>query len=357
MKQNRQLNFTGTHFEIGKQIGKTYKKWGKKAVFVPAYVDRYYQSQLKIYQNFFPSFLEQLEGIAKGLGIDQDKVFKSYLTGFLNGFQFMPGRHKPSNTCSEVLISNKNGVLVGSNYDWRVASESCSKLVEFSFSDNSANSFTSVSDMATWTVGTKADPKRFLVVVDEAWNEDGLYLGLNGAPGSDRSDGMSTPHLIQAVIEQCSNTQQAIALIKKVPITESKIFIVADKQGDLAVVEKAIGEKIKIRRSKELLFTTNHYNHSDLSDHNKILFDQFPFHSTFPRYAYFDINLRNDYQQMDAKSLFKLMNKAPALQNWRSLANGDTVTAWILVLNLKTGRYSVTFSPLNAEYKEVKEGK
>ncbi len=336
----RALTFKGTHKQIGVQVGKLYKEWGKKEVYVPPLVDEYYFKQRKLYEKFSPLYIEYLEGVAIGLGIDADSVLKSYLTGFLHV------ANKPNNKCSVFALKNDKGVFVGRNYDWLEASEKTSKMLHFKFTDNSANNIIGISDMGTWESGVMIGSEKFVLIVDEAWNEHGLYIALNGAPGKKKDIGISTPHVIQLISEQCKTTEEAVSLLSQIPTPDSKIFTVADKNGNFAVVEKSLEKGTKVRESKDFIIATNHFNHLELELENIQIFDDVPFHSTFARYAYLQYNLRQSKDSMDLAKIHELMSKPPTLQNWRGKANADVLTVWITALSLTDLSYRVQFAPL-----------
>lgn len=334
----RLLEFAGSHREIGRQVGEQYRKWGKKEVYISPIAETVYSKQLACYQKFFPQYVDYLEGISEGLGISKDKVIKSYLTGFLP--------NSIVSKCSAFVIKNNNGVLVGRNYDWRSASEEISSLLRYGFTDNSSHSFTAITDMATWKTGETIKPYEFVIITEDAWNDQGLYISSNGGPENKSYLGMCSPHLTQCVAEQCETVDQAIELIKKVPVTESKMFTLADKSGNMAIVEKSIDKGTYVRRAEDFILTTNHYNSPELILENLAIFPTVPFHSTFSRYHYLEYNLLKNGKDLDLEKIIALLIKPPTAQNWRGLANGDVVTVWTLALNLTTAKYLVEFTPL-----------
>jgi predicted choloylglycine hydrolase len=339
----------GSHKEIGEQIGNLYRKWGKKKVKIPPFAGTYYRQQLDIYKRYFPLYLEYLKGISTGLGIPEATVLKSYLTGFLD-FSHNQTAHK----CSVFGLKNNGGIIVGRNYDWLEASEKVSMLITVEFTDGSAHNFTGVTDMGTWEVGKRASSDRFMIVFDDGWNDQGLYIALNGAPGTNKPDvRMCTPHVVQAVLEQCKTTEDAVELLKKIPVNKSKIFMLADKKGHFAVVEKSSVRGTFVRESRDVIFSTNHFNHRKLLAENLSIFRSIPFHSTFARYHYLQYALEKDKAIMNIDRTVKLLSKPPILQNWRGVENGDSMSIWTYGLNLTTHKYKIIFAPLLEEKKIV----
>lgn len=338
------LKFTGTHNEIGRQVGEQYKKWGKREVRIPDNANAYYLQQLKTYQKYFPLYIEYLEGIAESLNIPKNKVFVSYLTGFLPF-----ANSKPANKCSTFAVNTHNGVFIGRNYDWLESSEKISSLLAYEFTDNSANNFTGITDMGTWERGKAITPDRFFIMTEDAWNDHGLYISLNGAPVVESAIGMCSTHIVQCVAETCKTTEEAVELLSQVPIDQSKMFTIADKSGNFAVVEKSVSKGVHVIYSNDFVITTNHYNHPALTDDNLQLLDAVPFHSTFGRYHYLKYNIEKEKNNLNLDKIKNILGKPPVLQNWRGLDQGDTITVWTYALNLTTGEYETKFAPVGRE--------
>lgn len=335
------LNFSGTHKEIGQQIGRLYRSWGKKELHVPTIDGAVYEQQLVIYRQYFPMYLEWLEGVAVGAGFHKDDTLKSYISGFLNL------KSRPRNTCS-VFGLHKNGkVYIGRDYDWRAASEESSEQLSVQFTDGSY-SFTGLTDMATWAVGAPADRSSYVVVSEDAWNEHGLFVCINGAPGLSADMGMSCLHIVQATIEQCRNTAEAVELITKIPCNDPKLFTVVDKSGDMAVIEKPTHREAVVVRSNEQVIATNHFQSEALFADNAQIFEHVPFHSTFARYAYLKASLAR-LDEPKIEQIRDIILRPPVIQNWRGVENGDTVTVWTEALELVSGENKIILAPLKSK--------
>lgn len=209
MQQNRTIKVAGNHYEVGKQVGELYSKWGKRELYLPNVSDQVFNKQLELYKTHFPAYLDWLEGVAKGADFDKERTIKSYLTGFLDFSS------RPQKSCSVFGLKQDGKVFVGRNYDWRAATEQSAHKLEVALTD--ANSFTAISDMGVWKMGADAESNKFLVVVDDAWNEHGLFICLNGVHGKSAEFGMNCDHIVQAAIEQCKTTSEAVELITKSP--------------------------------------------------------------------------------------------------------------------------------------------
>lgn len=331
---NTPIKLTGTHSQIGLQIGELYRDWGKKQLFLTRLPEEILSRQLAIYEKHYPEYIDLLKGVAEGSGLSERDVLVSYTCGYL------AADNVPTNTCS-VLAANVDGkTLIARNYDWREASEATSRMIEFNHAAESY-SFKALSDMGSWQMGTDHPKERWLVIIAEGWNEKGLYICINGAPGPSANIGMNCVHIVQLVLERCASTKEAIKMISKVPCNDPKIFTVADKEGDLAVIEKPADRPSVAIKSQQRISATNHYQSEDLREINDLIFEKIPFHSTFGRLEY--LKTRNPRSLEDISSLIA---RPPVMQNWRGIEQGDTVTTWTLALELKSQYADITFAPL-----------
>lgn len=345
--EDRKFSFSGTHKEIGEQVGEFYKKWGLSFSFVsPA--EHLYEKQLKTYQKYYPDYLEFLEGVAKGSGKDKDKVVRLSLTIFLS-----LAKELASNQCSCFAINTKSGVLVGRNYDWLEASEKYSSMISYNFTDCSSFNLNGITDMGSHEPGATIKRSQTVILLDDAWNDKGLYVEINGAPGKKVGMGISVPQVVQLISEKCSDIEKAISILEEIPIPNSKIFTIADKSGHFAVVEKSLEKGTKVRRSNDLIIATNHFNHPDLISKNSEMFEELPFHSSFARYHYLETNLEKLKSSLTFGQVETFLDKPPVLQNWRGIDKGDVLTLWILSLNLTKDKYRVKFAPLTSSPVEI----
>ncbi len=74
-----------------------------------------------------------------------------------------------------------------------------------------------------------------------AMNEKGLTIGEMGGGGEGKWDGLPMAFMMRRVVEECSTVDEALALMKSVPLTCDYYYVLSDAQGNLAAVE-AIAE-------------------------------------------------------------------------------------------------------------------
>jgi hypothetical protein len=99
-----------------------------------------------------------------------------------------------------------------------------------------------------------------LVGVVTGMNDAGLALVVHGGRAREvRSTGQPLVHTMRDVLGAAHSTEEAIALLRAREAMVSHIVMLADRAGDIAIVERAPGESIWVRRGKGKVALTNHF--------------------------------------------------------------------------------------------------
>ena len=72
-------------------------------------------------------------------------------------------------------------------------------------------------------------------------NERGLAMGEMGGGGEGKWDGLSMTFLMRRVMEECATVEEAIALMKSVPLTCDYYYVLSDKNRSIAAVAAIAG--------------------------------------------------------------------------------------------------------------------
>jgi predicted choloylglycine hydrolase len=320
-------------FELGGQLGKIYKKNGRTVDYVKINHD-VYARQLKIYQKYFPNFLEELEGIAAAGDYDQDKLNYSFIGASVESLMSKPRYMRTS--CSIFGFKKGNDLFVGRNYVWLPETEKAFKV--YKILNKSAYSYVSVSDMGIYKKRTALADRSYLPI--DAINEKGLFVGLTASLNNDWAFGLSSTHIIKLITENCKNVADAIKVFKTVPLNCAKNFFMADAGGNMAVIEHFSGLNVKVLYPKDdLLIKTNHYTDPAFAEKDKILAYR-PSNTTYIRYyeALREVNLRRDtFTQNDIP---KILNRKGSYL----LQNAPTSRSiWTLSLNMTKRKYALYY--------------
>jgi hypothetical protein len=99
-----------------------------------------------------------------------------------------------------------------------------------------------------------------LVGVVTGMNDAGVALVVHGGRAREvKSSGQPLVHTMRDVLGEARTTDQALALLLARDPMVSHIVMLADRRGDLAVVERAPGEPPWVRRGTNRLALTNHF--------------------------------------------------------------------------------------------------
>jgi isopenicillin-N N-acyltransferase like protein len=323
--------FKGNFFEIGQQQGKMYKANGMN--FDKVKIDPVlYKNQLKAYTKYYPQLLEEFHGMAKGGDFDETKLVYSFITGEISWYT---NKFNLGKACTIFGVKNKGELFVGRNYDWLPGTE---KIFEaYTIVNPQSNSFVAITDMGS---GSEATTKSELFYnADDAINDKGLFIGLTFAYADQWSYGLSCIHLTKFIAETCETVKDALAVFENVPLCCPKNFFVADKNGEMAIVEHT-SKKFKVLYPKDdVLIQTNHYVDEELAKEDTVL-KRVPFHNTFIRYYETLQKINFDKDNFRRNSIMRVLCR-PGSYTYQNFP--DIRTIWTLALDMINKKYSISW--------------
>ena len=322
--------FKGSFYETGRQQGEIYKKNG--ADFKDVTIDpTVYKKQLDVYKKYYPEFLEKLKGIADAGGFDRDKLNYAFISGgllaYINNFDL-------NKACTIFGIKNENGIFVGRNYDWIPEIEKIFQV--YRVVNPKRNAFIAISDMDVNYPKHKS-PKYQMYDPDDAINDKGLFIGLTFAYADSYSYGITCTHMIELIAETCATVEDAINVFKKVPLCYPKNFFIADKNGDMAVVEHTSKRFRVVRPKNDILVKTNNYVDPELAKEDTTLI-HLPQHNTFLRYDEVLQKLSATKEKFSFSDIIGVLGKKGSYvcQNHPGVR-----TIWSLGLDMKRQKYKI----------------
>jgi predicted choloylglycine hydrolase len=286
-----------------------------------------YRKQLDVYREYYPELLEELSGMADGVGSNPEQLIFRFICGEIF---FYTDMLKLNRGCTIFGIKNKNGVFVGRNYDWEPAATPLA--ASHTVLNSEKNSFIAFTVLG---IGSNS--------VEDAINDKGLYVGITFADNHRWSFGLSSLHIGKLVAETCTTVDEALAVFAKVPLCCPKNYFIADKHGDMAVVEHT-SERYRVLYPKDgILIQTNHYAHPELAEEDMLLHDM-PFSDTYLRYYEVLRNLNLKKETFDYSDIIKLLAnpKSYVFENQPAVQ-----TLWSLALDMKNARYRVYWNMIN----------
>jgi predicted choloylglycine hydrolase len=326
----RKYILKGSYFEIGKQLGKHYEKTGLTVDHVKIN-KTIYKNQRKIYEKYYPNFLKELKGMSIGGNFDLQKLEYYFIA---SGYESYKNKLSKKESCSIVGYKFKNNLFVGRNYDWVPIDETVFQV--YSRQSKDCLNYIGISDM---NILDKKDIiyHHLLYNVIDAINSKGLYIGITFGYNFNYKYGLDWSHFVKLISETCSSVKEALKLIKKIPLSTPKNFFIADKFGDVVVVEHVAKTYKLIYPQDNLLIHTNHYLDASLKKKELVL-KKAPTNSTYVRY-YEILQKINQYKNnFSQKDITKIMdnNKLEVLQKEKTRQ-----TIWTLSLDMTKKKYFI----------------
>jgi len=193
---------------------------------------------------WLPHQLEELEGLADELGVP------------LNTWLQILGSITANAGCTGIALApsrTTNGhVLVSYNHDFHPALDE--KLLVLRRPKQG---------WATW--GNAA----VVLGLYDGFNEKGLYVASSLVLSKPRKQALFFAFVIRHVLETAANTDEAVKLLSRLPGRDSYSYLVADRHGQMAVVEKKWGQVAVRYPSDGYLISANHFQAAEMIDQNE----------------------------------------------------------------------------------------
>ncbi len=159
--------------------------------------------------------------------------------------------HSPLIGCTSFALGDgafQNGhVVLARNFDFEAGSIFDTGKAVFLVHEDNAIPYASVA----WPG---------LVGAFSGMNAEGVGLVVHGARArKPRSTGEPVVHTTRDVLAHAKTTAEAIEIVRNRPAMVSHLLMIVDASGDVAIIERAPGEPIHVRRGRGKVPLTNHF--------------------------------------------------------------------------------------------------
>lgn len=299
--------FYGDFYDMGYKYGKLLRE---KANFVlPKINEQKKDFGLRSFEElkkFAPEYISEITGFSDGINDSSENV---------GAFLLSLGIFELSGQCSVFAFKNNDTVIFGRNYDMLF---DLKKFTESSLiAPKDRYAYVSQSDV--------------FIGRSDGINEKGLAVAMSFVNGTELTPGISFHFIIRKVLENCSTTEEAIRLIQDVNVASANNFLIADKNGDIAVVEAAPQKKYIRRPSNEEnhIFITNQFVSEEMKKYDKQNVD---WSKSLERYKGLNDNLSN-HNSLDLNTAKQILSdKCICLD----LKNEKFGTIWSVVSELNS---------------------
>jgi predicted choloylglycine hydrolase len=228
---------------MGQSYGSGLAKLGYRLQVMASPAGGFTSRCLREIRRFSPELMEEIRGVADGLGAPMDDVVSLLSSvGLSNHF-----------ACSAFAAASPQGTLLAQNYDF---------FYEF-------RKFTEGRQTRPEGEYQSVQYSDIMVGCENGMNERGLSVGLTWVPSRKIAPGVSFALLARSMLDKCATTREALRMISNAKHMLGINYLLADGEGDLAVAETS-PDCVTIRRPEgNWLVATNHYVTSKMQAHER----------------------------------------------------------------------------------------
>lgn len=305
----------GTHYQAGYKWGRLLLKNGKKLDHCPTFAlteDKYAFAEecAAEYQQYFPEIMEEIQGIADGNEVPLETLRAILFCMYC--FEF-------DNKCTCFAFSTDDEIIFARNSDFLV------NLEKFNM-----NCLYSLDGAYSFNGNTTA-----FVQMEDGVNRHRLAVGLTFIYPKIRKPGLNAGMLVRYLLEKCRTTAEAVDKLHLLPIASAQTITLADKSGEIAVVEcnpRDI-EVIRPREGEQFVATANNFNSAKMQSYRNPGVNDWRSDERY-RTARTALEQQKGFSLMFAQEV--LSGKYGFMCQYDRKQNADTV--WSVVYDLKRGK-------------------
>lgn len=240
--------FKGRHYDLGFKFGSRLKEQQinfDQLIHLDDFQREHGGRSYCILTEIFPDICEEIHGVCDGLEYNQEK-FAAWL--LCMGCCYDP------RGCTTFCFTHNGRVLMGRNNDLPpfLKKNSMSAL----YKPENGNAF----------IGNTSSMINF----EEGLNEDGLVVAMEFIMPTRIVPGINSVFLVRYLLEKCSSTRKAVAALNDLPVASACSIILADRSGEMAVVECEPGMQV-VRKpigAENFLVAANHFISAEMREAN-----------------------------------------------------------------------------------------
>ncbi|WP_162551186.1 C45 family autoproteolytic acyltransferase/hydolase [Paenibacillus tepidiphilus] len=253
----------GTHYEVGRQLGAIIREKESLVRFMsspfmngPALQASAVHHAMDRIEQINPGLNEEIRGFADELQLKAEQVvfYYSYI--------------QPQGHCSQAALHIKDPAGA-QTYHMRT--------YDYGWEDEPYN------QLLLTTTRVTGKPRHIGFALQLFGRYDGMNdEGLSVTTTSGRmrpemtEEGFVFPAVVRALLDQCSSTKEAAALIRSIPICDYRNYLISDRHGKIALIEAA-GSHMEVEMIRpsaanehvKLAVSTNHYTLPAMLQHNR----------------------------------------------------------------------------------------
>lgn len=323
--------FKGSHYEAGLKYGKLLSKNNTnplEKIKISNERKNFANKCMPIYNKFFPEIIEEIKGLSDGLNTnDNIKIDYKDICDFLftiYAFTF-------DNKCSSFAFKTDEDIILTKNSDFLKDIEDYCDSIYYKLDD----SYSFIGNTTAF------------IEIEDGINEKGLAAALTFVYPTIIDYGFNAGMIIRYILEKCSAVDEALEFLKNIPISSAQNIVLADKNGDIALIECNC-RNIEIIKN-DYVFISNHFISKSMKEYNTDIEDDI---YSNERYITMEKAFKNyDYDLDFAKKL--ISGEYGFLCQYDRKLNFDTV--WSSIYSIKNKKiYIAEGNPSRKKFKEDK---
>lgn len=253
------LRLKGDHYQMGVKRGMIFQK---SNITFPLHLDDFQlehgKNSERILKEFFPEVCEEIRGVSDTVSVDY-QVFTSWLL-CMGCCMYNLEVNIPAEIrgCTAFAYSKDNRVIYGRNNDLPPYLKDGSKSELYSPSNGNRFNITTSS----------------FINGEEGLNEHGLAVAMTFVMTSleQIQAGFNSCFIVRYLLEKANSAENAVFLLRKLPIASNCNILVADRNGDMFVAEctpheKRIREAVSLNNGK-IVCTVNRFTSDKMKQYD-----------------------------------------------------------------------------------------
>lgn len=204
----------GNHYQSGfhygnmlfnQHIDKKYFKRGEKC-------NLFAKKCIPLYEKFYPEILQEIKGVSDGLGMYWEDIATFLFSMYCFTFD---------NKCSCFAFCDDNRTILAKNSDFAIFAEKMCDSAYYCID----GAYRFVGNTTAWTE------------MEDGTNEYGFAAALTFVYPTKIAYGFNAGMIVRYILEKCKTVKEAVQALQKLPIASAQTITLADKYGNIAVVE------------------------------------------------------------------------------------------------------------------------
>jgi len=275
----------GSYYEMGYRYGTIMYKHGFRVLEQSIEKLDFGRKSESEVRRAFPEILEEIKGFSEGCHASYEQTA---------AFIFGVGAFKVGPMCSVFATVSDSDVVFGRNYDFF-----------YSFKKYAESYLTCPKD-EYWSLGHTD----IFIGREDGVNEKGLAIAMTGVEGKSVKPGVSFCLALRCALDKCSSVGEAVKLLSNAHLSTSHSYLLADKEGNLAVVE-ASPDKTRVRRAENgdtFMVCTNHFVHPEMQDMEDLNERARSNWDSLPRYKTISEAIKRQNGKINAETAQKILS-------------------------------------------------